>query len=241
MDNPLLNAGNAGEFHNKQMETYYQKLSDLVKRNGPDNVKPEETRELFVNLLYDVYGKDNSTIISAAVKGYDSAYGKKIEEIAEMSITDIRSIPYKNTDVKDYLIDVIKSTDALTFDDASQFFDNKLKEAESKFKDQDLEVVKSSLNTGKASYKYWGDNYSNWYDLFDQKQTTAARGRGGRRVGIADTACFVSGAIWGAIGGTATLPGVGTVTGALAVGTAYGLYGSIAAGVYNAVSLIFGD
>lgn len=241
MENPNLNPDNAGQFHNKQMTVYYGKLTELVKKLGHKNVKPEDTRKAFNDLLDSIYGPNNEKIISEAMKGYDTIYGKTNEEIADISINNIKNMPYKGEELKLFMIKLIEETKKLNFDTASNFFENKLREANSKFKDQDLEIAISGINTGKASYLYWSENFNDWFLLFNDAKSIPAQRRGGRTVGIADASGFISGAIWGGIGGTAFLPGVGTVAGALAVGTAYGLYGSIAGAVLSILNGFFGD
>ena len=92
-----------------------------------------------------------------------------------------------------------------------------------------MEIALISISTGKSSFAYWEKNLEKWNSLFGLNSLSLRAVRPPKTVGMADLGGAAAGALWGAYGGTAFLPGVGTVTGALAVGCAGGLYSSIAA------------
>ncbi len=236
-----LNANTAGNFHNVQMDKYYEKLKKLTEKKAKDEITQADFKLLFKELLISVYGDKNELIINESLEEFDSYYGKNGLEIADLALTKLKRAEYGSDNLKTFLIEIIDDTKSLQIEDAENYFTNKINEAKNKFKDKDLEIVLGSLNTGRASFNYWSENYSKWHLLFNNSSTLLQRGpRPGKVIAAADCAGFVGGACWGAMGGTAFLPGVGTVTGALAVGTANGMYASCVAGLGSAFMSLFG-
>ena len=238
-----INVNTIGDFHNVQMEKYYEKLKTLTETKGKDKITQSDLKLLFEEVLISVYGNDNRSIVNESLKGFDDCFGKTSFEITDISIDRINLSKYKNEELKVFLIDVIKGSKEIEFDKSQSYFESKIKEANEKFKNGDLEIALSTLNTGKASFDYWSENYSKWHLLFNESSTLASRGgaaKAGKVIGVADCAGFCGGALWGAMGGTAFLPGVGTVTGALAVGCANGMYASVVAGLGSAFLSLFG-
>ncbi|HPW97027.1 MAG TPA: hypothetical protein PK218_00535 [Flavobacterium sp.] len=238
-----INVNTIGDFHNVQMEKYYEKLKTFTETEGKEKITQSDFKLLFKEVLISVYGNENPSIVNESLEGFDNCFGKTSIEIADLSINKIQSANYKNEELKLFLINTINDCKVLEFEKSKSYFDNKIIEANKKFEDKDLEIALSTLNTGKASFNYWEENYSKWHLLFNDSSTSASRGgavRAGRAIGAADCAGFCGGALWGAMGGTAFLPGVGTVTGALAVGCANGMYASVVAGLGCAFLSLFG-
>jgi hypothetical protein len=118
--------------------------------------------------------------------------------------------------------------------------------------DEDFEKMQfiSSVSIAFNSTNYWKSNLRKWRYLLnpnyvemklmsaDANQKTDPN-KAGNDIGKADVSGIIygagSGCIYGAIGGTATLPGVGTITGCLGAGSVGALTGGLGNSAKTAV------
>jgi hypothetical protein len=234
----VLNVENIGEFHNLQMENYYRSLEKMVIQKGFKDVTKQDHYDIFNDLVLDVFGKENSNLVSETNQNFIKRFDLEIEQNINSSIQLIKASYYKNEDLKVFLIDFILDCKDIKSENSSKFFQTKLDQANKTFKEKDLEIALISINTGKSSFLYWEKNLEKWNNLYELNNSVAKAGPG-KAIAAADVGGATAGAIWGAYGGTAFLPGVGTVTGALAVGCAGGLAGSIGATAGALFSALF--
>lgn len=226
----ILTVNTVGDFHNLQMENYYKSLEKIVIQKGYNNMTKEDFCSVFKYLTNEVFGKENSKLVLETNSNFAKYFDLKLEDNINTSIDLIKKSTYNNEDLKYFLINLILESKNVEFDNAANFFNIKLNDANKKFKDKDLEIALISINTGKSSFLYWEENLENWNSLFKLNSLSAKAVKPGKTIGAADIGGATAGALYGAYGGTAFLPGVGTVTGALAVGCAGGMYASIGAG-----------
>lgn len=106
-----------------------------------------------------------------------------------------------------------------------------------------------AVSTAYFSLKYWGSNMVYWVNFLNGGGSATQRTHPGKEIAKADVTGVIvggaGGAIYGAIGGTATFPGVGTIVGAAGGGAAGavvgGVTGSAKAAVSAFVGWVFGD
>lgn len=162
-----------------------------------------------------------------------------IEENIQASLLLIRNSKLQNPSLEKFIVDFINEINSSKLDNMDKFFKEKEILANSKFKDNDLEIALIGLNTGKSSLLYWEKNLENWNSLFGITSSQNRDAGPGKAIGAADVAGATVGAINGALGGTCVLPGIGTCTGALAGGCAGGMYASIGAGAASLFLSLF--
>lgn len=221
---------NVGEFHNKQMEDYYNSLERVVTQKSLNKITKEDLNLIFKNQTLNVFGIENSKLVSETNQGFIKYFDLKLDENISNSIELIKSSSYNNEELKTFLVNLILESKMIKTENIEIYFNLKLEDANRRFKDKDLEIALISINTGKASFLYWEENLGKWNSLFELNGINSKIAAGPpKTIGAADVGGAAAGALYGAYGGTAFLPGVGTVTGALAVGCAGGMYASIAA------------
>jgi len=195
----------------------------------------EDVISSFKNLTLKVFGKESIQIKEYADTNFLIYSKYTIDENINESIKRIRDSTTKNKELKEYLLKMITNCKDLNDKNYIEFFENQKNYSERNFKGDDLKIALIGINTGVSSYRYWKENLEKWDVLIGNTNSTQARNT--RGVATADVAGALVGGLYGAIGGTAFLPGVGTVAGGLAVGCAGGLYASAVASVKSLLDL----
>lgn len=232
-----LNESNVGDFHNQKMNEYYINLQKLAKSKEYNKIKKDDFYFAFTDLTKEVFGDKNPSLLSTTNADFLQYMDLTFDQQVDLSLQKISNANSTSKELKEFLIVVINHCRKNNDNEQNiKFLKTKLIEAQKKFKGNEFKIVEVSLNTGISSFIYWESNYKKWNDVFG---TANASKKPPVNVGVADLAGATVGAMYGAVGGTAFLPGVGTVAGAVGVGVAGGLYASTVAAVTNFYSYFF--
>jgi len=234
----ILNEETIGEIHNQQMDLYYTKIYNLLKEQKDQKIKKETFYELFDNQINDFWGSNNEKLVLDASNGFKQNLNLTLLESTNKKIDEIKNSKNISDKLKKFLLDLISESEKINSDQITAFYNEKKELATIQFESNDLKLALISINVGKSSQEYWNNNINKWNDLIkDATGTSQSLSKG--TVGKADLVGVIAGGIWGGLGGTAVLPGVGTVTGAVAVGLTTGFYMSLVAAVKTLVDFFF--
>jgi|GEM_PF-2307860 hypothetical protein len=192
-------------------------IAELIENNKP-----------FDNLIKANFGKDLST---------QMRFKTNAISIAQKS-TIARSV---TQELSENFYAAINELNKLVDNDAEKSEYDKLLEAKIGGLQTDEEKMKfaSAVSIAHSTMQYWKENYNEWKAFFQEtKQTSsstvaraAAAEDGGKKVGKADIAGIITGGVggcaYGAIGGTVVVPGVGTLAGCAALGSAGAITGGL--------------
>jgi hypothetical protein len=232
-----LNETNVGEFHNEKMDLYYSYLENIAKTKEKNAIKKSDFYDMFTNLTLNVFGKNNPELSASTNSEFLKYLDLTFEQQVDESVNKINKVTTISQELKSFLISIIVDCRKVNNNQLNiNYLKSKMVEARQKFSGNELRIIEVSLNTGISSFYYWDNNYDKWETVFGTARTVR---KPPVNVGVADLAGATVGALYGAVGGTAFLPGVGTVTGAIGVGLAGGLYSSTVAAAVNFFSVFF--
>ncbi len=128
------------------------------------------------------------------------------------------------------------------YDEAIVEFDNLIKKVEQDAKQEEKNILLSSLYIGKASCTYWTENFDKWLQLFRNEDGNEGHLKGYRefmgQVMNDDISGFAQGAIGGAIvgalAGTPACPGIGTAAGAVSGALTGGMWSAVVSSGWSA-------
>ncbi len=245
-----------GKLHNEGLDSIFSLLesnSGFLK-SIPNN---DEKRKLIYSLINQSihnFMKSNlkaeNTNIDVILKRLFSEskteifYGKDL--VTQVKLTK------KNTTLSSTYFSLLNKVDSLINVNAEEKAYNKLISENIESLEEDFEKMQfvSSVSIAIHSVNYWKINRKKWMYLlnpnFVEKVTLAADAnqktdpnKAGNEIGKSDVSGIIygagSGCFFGAIGGTATLPGIGTITGCLGAGAVGALTGGLGNSAKTAV------
>lgn len=237
-----LDENSIGEFHNQMLDNYYDELKSKMNQVG-NALQKSHFRNVAKTVLNNTYShSQNGKIKNFAMDVYDNRIElNSTEDNIQLSIDEINASTYGSPALKSFLISVITQGQTKLDIIAVECFCTERKDcANGCLSGDELKIAIAAVNVYKSSYDYWGLNYNKWRDLINPDDNDDMTPSQRASVAGADAAGFSTGAFWGAAGGTAFLPGVGTVTGAYAVGLAGAAWASATAAIGNFWDYWFG-
>ncbi|GAA4320682.1 hypothetical protein GCM10023184_05970 [Flaviaesturariibacter amylovorans] len=246
-----------GFLHNQGLDYIYEQLRSSYGEVFPPT-KPKEGRPKLYSILdgatlsfakstFNSDELDHSRFINGDMTGLIATH-------AEVPLADLFKVADPEHKLSGEFYEAVTALDGLMQDvDRNQMrcaYDELVKEKIGTLKSYDEKLAwGSAVSIAYHSLAYWEKNRDKWQNFFGSGSKTATARKPAKDIAKADVAGIVTGGIsgcaYGAVGGTVTMPGIGTVAGCAggaAVGAVAGGLGSSAKKAAEAfVDWLFGD
>ena len=228
-----------GEIHNYYLHQFYLKLKSEINQNGFDEMDFVKCSDMYQKMIHSWREENTFRITATGEKMVDYINSEKEAVSIAKCIEEIKINQNISDELKGFLENFLNST----LDANDQNTVNKIvemgKDAANDLKGVEKEIALGTVDVFEKSVDYWLNNQLKWKQLqspnFDENLDFPGS------IGGADAGGFAVGAAIGLAGGTAVLPGVGTVTDWLGCGTAGGLINSASAAISELYDWITGS
>jgi hypothetical protein len=232
----VLDEFSVGEYHNQKLDEIFDKLQARIQGLGYQSLRKYHFRNVYSATLNETFmGSQNEQFRQLGLKMYDAGVAApSLDDQFHRNLATIRGSSASRV-FKDFTTGFLATArKKLSQEDADGFcFECYQKLARQKLKGTELKIALGAISVYQSSFQYWTLNDENWRTLIHPGDGTPVSTGSGPVGGGEDAGGVVVRALSGAAGGTATLPGVGTVGGWLT--------GGVAGGVGNSLRAAFAD